>query len=65
MHLHNLVKLVDVEDIAYDKIRTNGCAFECTSVTNQLQSQNFDTQQFEQLMFTQSRDPNNEQKLTF
>ena len=35
---------------------------EVNSFTNQLQSQNFETQQSEHLMFTQSTDPNNKHK---
>ena len=59
---HTLVKLVDAEDIAKDKIRTHDLTLEVNSITNQLQSQNFETQQSEHLMFTQSRDPNNKHK---
>ena len=53
---HTLVKLVDAEDIANDKIRTQDLTLEVNCITNQLQSQNLDTQQSEQLMFTQPRD---------
>ena len=59
---HTLVKLVDAEDIANDKIRTHDLTLEVNSITNQLQSQNLETQQSEHLMFTQSRDPNNKHK---
>ena len=59
---HTLVKLVDGEDIANDKIRTHDFTLEVNSITNQLQSQNFETQQSEHLMFTQPRDPNNKHK---
>ena len=59
---HLLVKLVDDEDIANDKIRTQDLTLEVNSITNQLQSQNFETQQSEHLMFTQPRDPDNEHK---
>ena len=53
---HTRVKLVDAEDIANDKIRTHDLALEVNSITNQLYSQNFKTQQSEHLMITQSRD---------
>ena len=56
---HTLVKLVDAEDIANDIIRTHDLTLELNSITNQLQSQNLETQQSEHLMFTQPRDPNN------
>ena len=49
------MKLVDAEAIANDKMRTH-------DLTNQLQSQNLDTQQSEQLMFTHSRVPKNKHK---
>ena len=54
---HTLVKLVDAENLANDKIRTHDLTLEVNSITNQLQSPNFETQQSEHLMFTQSRDP--------
>ena len=57
--LHTLVKLVDAEDIANDKIRTHDLALELNNITNHLQTQIFDSSQQEQLMFTQLRDPNN------
>ena len=60
-----LVKLVDAEDIANDKIRTHDLTLEVNSITNQLQSQNLETQQSEHLMFTQPRDHNNKQKPTY
>ena len=41
---HTLVKLVDAEDIANDKVRTHDLTLEFNSITNQLQSQNFETQ---------------------
>ena len=59
---HTLVKLVDAEDIANDKIRTHDLTLEVNSVTNQLQSQTLETQQPEHLLFTQPRDPNNKHK---
>ena len=58
--LHTLVKLVDAEDNANDKIRKHDLALELNNITNQLQTQIFDSSQQEQLMFTQLRDPNNE-----
>ena len=59
---HTLVKLVDAEDITNDKVRTHDLTLEVNSITNQLQSQNLETQQFVHLMFTQPRDPNNKHK---
>ena len=59
---HTLVKLVDTEDIANDKIRIHDLTLEVNSITNQLQSQNLETQQSEHLMFTQPRDPSNKHK---
>ena len=59
---HTLVKLVDAEDIANDKIHTHDLTLEVNSITNQLQSQNLETQQSEHVMFTQPRDPNNKHK---
>ena len=59
---HTLVKLVDAEDIANDDLCTHDFTLEVNSITNQLQSQNFETQQYEHLMFTQSRDPTNKHK---
>ena len=54
---HTLVKLVDAEDIANDKIRTHDLALELNNITNQIQTQTLDSSQQEQLMFTQPRDP--------
>ena len=54
--LHTLVKLVDAEDIANDKIRTHDLALEVNNITNQLQTQTLDCSQHAQLTFTQSRD---------
>ena len=59
---HTLVKLVDAEDIANDKIRTHDLALELNNITIQLQTQTLDSSQQEQHMFTQSRDPNNKNK---
>ena len=56
---HNLVKPVDAEGIANDKIRTHDVALEVNNNTQQLQTQTLDSSQQEQLMFTQHRDPNN------
>ena len=50
---HTLVKLVDAEDIANDKTRTQDLALELNTITNQLQTQTLDSSQQEQLMFTQ------------
>ena len=62
---HTLVKLVDAEDPANHKIRTHDLALYLNDITNQLQTQSLqslDSSQQEQLMFTQSRDPNNKNK---
>ena len=39
---HTLVKLVDAEDIANDKIRTHDLTLEVNNITKQLQTQNLD-----------------------
>ena len=59
---HTLVKLVDAEDIANDKIRTHDLTLEVNYITKQLQTQTLDSQQSDQVMFTQPRDPNNRAK---
>ena len=56
---HTLVKLVDAEDIANDKIRTHDLTLEVNNISKQLQTQTLDSQQSDQVMFTQQRDPNN------
>ena len=48
-------------DIANGKIRTHDFTLEVNNITNKLQSQTTE-KQLEQLMFTQSRDPNNKAK---
>ena len=59
---HTLVKLVDAEDIANDKIRTHDLTLEVNNITKQLQTQSLHSQQPDQVMFTQPRDPNNKTK---
>ena len=59
---HTLVKLVDAEDIANDKIRTHDLALEIINITKQLNTQTLDHSSQEQLMFTQPKDPNNKNK---
>ena len=59
---HTLVKLVDAEDIANDKIRTHDLTLEVNVITKQIQTQTLESQQPDQLMFTQYRDPNNKTK---
>ena len=59
---HTLVKLVDAEDIASDKIRTHDLALEVNNLKNQLQTQTLDSSNQEQLLFAQPRDPNNKNK---
>ena len=56
---HTLVKLVDAEDIANDKIRTHDLALEVSNITKQLHTQTLERSSQEQLMFTQPKDPNN------
>ena len=58
---HTLVKLVDAEDIANDKIRTHDLALEI-NITKQLNTQTLDHSSQEQLMYTQPKDPNNKNK---
>ena len=62
---HTLVKLVDAEDIAIDKIRTHDLALELINITNQLQTQTLDSSQQVHLMFTQPRDPKNKNKTAY
>ena len=59
---HTLVKLVDAEDIANDKIRTHDLALEINNITKQLNTQTLDHSPQEQLMYTQPKDPNNKNK---
>ena len=59
---HTLVKLVDAEDIANDKIRTHDLALEINNITKQLNTQTIDHPSQEQLMYTQPKDPNNKNK---
>ena len=59
---HTLVKLVDAEDIANDKIRTHDLALEINNITKQLNTQTLEPSSQEQLMFTQPKDPNNKNK---
>ena len=59
---HTLVKLVDAEDIANDKIRTHDLALEINNITKQLNTQTLDHPSQEQLMYTQPKDPNNKNK---
>ena len=59
---HTLVKLVDAEDIANDKIRTHDLELEVNNTTKQVHTQTLDSSSQEQLMFTQPKDPNNKNK---
>ena len=59
---HTLVKPVDAEDIANDKTRTQDLALEINNITKQLNTQTLEPQSQEQLLFTQSKDPNNKNK---
>ena len=58
---HTLVKLVDAEDIANDKIRTHDLALEINNITKHFNTQTLESSQ-EQLMFTQPKNPNNKNK---
>ena len=62
---HKLVKLVDAEDIANDKIRTHDLALEINIITKQLNTQTLEPSSQEQLMFTQPKDPNNKNKTAY
>ena len=62
IQFHTLVKLVDAEDIANDKIRTHDLALEVNNTTKQLHTQILESSSQEQLMFTQPKDPNNKNK---
>ena len=59
---HTLVKLVDAEDIANDKIRTHDVALEINIIAKQLNTQTLEPSSQEQLMFTQPKDPKNKNK---
>ena len=59
---HTLVKLVDAEDIANDKIGTHDLALEINNITKKLNTQTLDHSSQEQLMYTQPKDPNNKNK---
>ena len=59
---HTLVKLVDAEDIANDKIRTHDLALEINNITKQWNTQTLDHSSQEQLMYTQPKDPNYKNK---
>ena len=59
---HTLVKLVEDEDIANNKIRTHDLALEINKITKQLNTQTLDHSSQEQLLFTQPKDPNNKNK---
>ena len=59
---HTLVKLVDAEDIANDKRRTHDLTIEVNKITKQLENQTLESQQSDQIMYTQPRDPNNKTK---
>ena len=62
---HTLVKPVDAEDIANDKIRTQDITLEINNITKQLHTQTLDPSSQEQLMFTQPTDPNSKTKPTY
>ena len=62
IRFHTLVKLVDAEDIANDKIRTHDLALEINNFTKQLNTQTLEPSSQEQLMFTQPKVPNNKNK---
>ena len=62
---HTLVKLVDAEDIANDKIRTHDLALEINNITKQFYTQSLEPSSQEQFMFTQPKDPNNKNKTAY
>ena len=62
---HTLVKLVDAEDIALDKIRKHDLTIGLNNITNHLQTQTLDSPQNDQLMITLPQDPNNKTKLAY
>ena len=59
---HTIVKLLDAEDIANDKIRTHDLELEINNITKHLNTQTLDHSSQEQLMYTQAKDPNNKNK---
>ena len=59
---HTLVKLVDAEDIANDKIRSHDLALEINNIPKQLNTQTLDHSSQEQLMYAQPKDPNTKNK---
>ena len=59
---HTLVKLVDAEDFANDKIRALDLALEINNITKQLNTQILDPSSQDKPMFTQPKDPNNKNK---
>ena len=59
---HTLVKLVDAEDIANDKIRTHDLALEINTLTKQLNTHTLESTSQDHFMFTQPKDPNNKTK---
>ena len=56
------MKLVDAEDTASDKLRTRDLALEINNISRQLNTQTLEPSSQEQLMFTQPKDPNNQNK---
>ena len=61
---HTLVRHVDSEDIANEKIRTNGLALEINKVSIEDDTNNKETGH-DHIMVTQSGDPNNKSKPAF
>ena len=59
---HTLVRHVDSEDIANEKIRTNDLALEINKVSLEDETNNKVLEQEEHIMVTQSGDPNNKSK---
>ena len=54
---HTLVRLVEAEDIADDKIRTHDLTLELNKITKQFQTKILDSPQNNQLMLTQPFGP--------
>ena len=59
---HTLVRHVDSEDIANEKIRTNDLALEISKVSLEDETNTKDLEHEEHIMVTQSGDPNNKSK---
>ena len=59
---HTSVKLVDVEDIANDRLRTHDLTLGVNNNSKPFQTHTLDSPQPYQFMFTQPRDPDDKTK---